>query len=268
MTSPQRCVTACDPNPDTRIGAWETDSAGSVVFAGGEVTTIGGQSVARRAMLDPTTGAVVGSWNPNPDNVVRAIDFAGSRVYVAGEFTQIGGQAHARLAAFDVGYPTNAAPTLTVTSGGNAVTDGATLNVAHNSTLNGLALQIDVGDADGDTVTLTGSVSNIGTTGILASEFNHSAAAPYVVYPATGVFDAPNVTHLVTLNLDDGKGGTASLTFIIQVAGSTMGGGSGDSGSGGGSGGGGCTTGGESGIWLLAALMGFMGLVWLRRRTA
>ncbi|MCA8910274.1 MAG: hypothetical protein KDB82_01105 [Planctomycetes bacterium] len=261
-------TTGWDIAADERVWAWSSDTTNSRLFIGGGFTTINGQACDRLCMVDPNTGALDTSWLPNPDGFVRAIDFAGSRVYIAGEFTQIGGQAHMRLAAFDIGYPTNAAPTLTVTSGGNPITDGATLNVAHNSTLNGLALQIDVADADGDTVALAGSVSNVGTTGILASEFNHSASAPYVVYPATGVFDAPNTTHTVTLNIDDGKGGTASLTFDIQVAGTGMGSGSGDSGSGGGSGGGGCTTGSESGIWLLAALMGFMGLVWLRRRTA
>ncbi|MCF6228490.1 MAG: hypothetical protein L3J82_07525, partial [Planctomycetes bacterium] len=210
-----------DPNPDQRIWAWETDPADSVLFAGGQFTSIGGQSYARLAMLDPLTGSAVGSWNPAPDATVHAIHFAGNRLYVAGEFTTIGGQSHARLAAFDVVFPMNAIPTVTVTSSGFSVAPNDIITVAHNSTLSMLDLRVDVADADGDNVGLVGSVSNIGTTGILAGEFNNVATAPYSVAPTTGVFDDPGVIHTVTLSVDDGKGGTASFTFQIQVGASS-----------------------------------------------
>ncbi|MHC4840706.1 MAG: Kelch repeat-containing protein [Planctomycetota bacterium] len=254
-------VTPFDPNPDMRIWAWETDPADSVLFAGGEFNNIGGQSYARLAMLDPSTGAAVGSWNPAPDAAVRAIHFAGNRLYVAGEFTTIGGQSRARLAAFDVVFPTNAIPTVTVTSLGSPVSPNDTINVVHTSTLNMLNLRIDVTDTDGDNVGLVGSVSDIGTTGILTGEFNNAATAPYSVTPTTGAFNDGGVLHTITLSIDDGKGGTALFTFHIQV-------GTSSDGAGGGSGGGagGCASGSESGIWLLLGLLTLVGGAAYRRQ--
>lgn len=77
----------------------------TVVYAGGDFGSIGGQARSYLAGLDPTTGAAT-SWNPNPNNRVITIHAVGStllRVYTGGYFTNIGGQPRNRIAALTAG---------------------------------------------------------------------------------------------------------------------------------------------------------------------
>jgi hypothetical protein len=143
--------------------------------------------------------------------------------------------------------PANNLPAISVASNGAAVSGGGTLTAPLGSTLAGLGLQIDVTDADGDTVALTGTVGNAGTSGMLESEFSNSAAAPFALTPTSGSFGAL-VTHAVSLQADDGRGGTATFNFTIVVDAGT-GGGQFTGGARGG-GGAGCTAGAGSLAWL------------------
>jgi hypothetical protein len=53
------------------------------------------------AAIDTGTGALVSSWNPNPDGDVTTLALAGSNLYVGGAFFQIGGATRSALAAVD-----------------------------------------------------------------------------------------------------------------------------------------------------------------------
>lgn len=124
-----------------------------------------------------------------------------------------------RVIRFTPYTPPNNAPAISVNSAQGGVSSGGTLHVAHNSDLAALALNIAVTDADSDTVTLAGSVSNIMLTGIANAEFSSPAVqAPYTLVPASGRFVHAGVTHLVTLAADDGNGGSTQFTFSIVVA--------------------------------------------------
>lgn len=116
-----------------------------------------------------------------------------------------------------VGTAPNTAPTITVASGGSSVNNAGVLNVSYGDSLASLSLAITADDAQGDSVTLAGSVSNTSGTGILNSEFSNSAATPYTLNPGTGTFNQGSVTHVVTLNADDGNGGASSFSFSIVV---------------------------------------------------
>jgi hypothetical protein len=74
--------------------------SGSTVYAGGTFASIGGQSRAGLAALDPLTGNAM-AWNPSANGGVSALAVSGSTVYAGGTFTAVGGQPRKRLAALD-----------------------------------------------------------------------------------------------------------------------------------------------------------------------
>jgi hypothetical protein len=81
--------------------------AGDKVYIGGQFTAVNGSIASLRrerrnlAALDATTGLDRG-WDPDADNVVRALAIMGDTVFAGGEFTTVNrGVARQRLAAFD-----------------------------------------------------------------------------------------------------------------------------------------------------------------------
>ncbi|MDQ3020306.1 MAG: hypothetical protein M3R36_07020, partial [Bacteroidota bacterium] len=72
--------------------------SGSDVYAGGDFTTIGGQTRNRIAKLNNTNGNADATWNPNANGTVPSITVSGSDVYVGGGFTIIGGQTRNNIA--------------------------------------------------------------------------------------------------------------------------------------------------------------------------
>jgi hypothetical protein len=73
---------------------------GGTLYLGGSFTAVNGTTRNRLAACDAATGNLLG-WNPNANNVVRALKVspAGTRVYVGGDFSAVGGAARSRVAA-------------------------------------------------------------------------------------------------------------------------------------------------------------------------
>lgn len=116
--------------------------------------------------------------------------------------------------------PANSAPAITVTQNGNTVPANGNVLVAPNATMASLALQITVNDANADPVRLSGSVSNVSTQGINASEFSSGGylAVSYNLTPASGVFNQAATVHQVVLSADDTKWlGASQFRFNIVV---------------------------------------------------
>ena len=76
--------------------------SGSTVYAGGQFTSIGGQTRNHIVALDAGSGLATG-WDPNANSNVDALVVSGSTVYAAGWFTTIGGQTRKNIAALDAG---------------------------------------------------------------------------------------------------------------------------------------------------------------------
>ena len=74
--------------------------AASTVYAGGNFTSIDGQSRNFLAALDAGTGFAT-AWDPAPDNGVSGLAVSGSTVYVTGYYFNIGGQPRTLFAAVD-----------------------------------------------------------------------------------------------------------------------------------------------------------------------
>ena len=73
---------------------------GGTIYLGGSFTQVNNTTRNRLAACNATTGALL-PWNPNANNVVRALKVspAGTRVYVGGDFSAVGGAARSRVAA-------------------------------------------------------------------------------------------------------------------------------------------------------------------------
>jgi hypothetical protein len=91
--------------------------AGSIVYAGGVFTTIGGQARNNIAALSETDGTAT-TWDPNPNSEVAALAVSGQLVYVGGFFTTIGGQTRNKIAALNAsdGTATSWDPDATATA--------------------------------------------------------------------------------------------------------------------------------------------------------
>jgi hypothetical protein len=96
-------ATAWDPNASGGSGAsivFALAVSEPTVYAGGEFTSIGGQTRNYIAALDATTGLAT-AWDPNASGWVDVLEVSGSTVYAGGAFTDIGGQTRNNIAAVD-----------------------------------------------------------------------------------------------------------------------------------------------------------------------
>ncbi len=100
----QPSVVSANPanfTPQLPIGSYATHAlrqVGGTMYAGGQFSTIGGQSRSNIAAFSATTGALT-SFSPNFNGVVWAIeDLGGGRLAVGGEFTTVNGVARRGLA--------------------------------------------------------------------------------------------------------------------------------------------------------------------------
>ncbi len=82
-------VTSWDPNPNNDV--LDLVVSGSTVYVGGGFTSIGGESRARIAAIDATTGLAT-SWDPGSNGNVQQLAVAGGFVYAFSPFANfIGG---------------------------------------------------------------------------------------------------------------------------------------------------------------------------------
>ena len=97
-------ATAWNPGANSRAKALAVATAGipgdEVIYAGGQFTSVGGQTRNRIAAID-AAGAVT-AWDPNANNFeVSALEVSGSSVVAAGDFTSIGGAPRSYIASLD-----------------------------------------------------------------------------------------------------------------------------------------------------------------------
>ena len=141
------------PSTNAEVVSIVASPDGSRLYVGGSFTsisnTIGTTTTTttrnRMAALNPSTGAVITTFNPNPDAKVSAIAATNSTVYFGGSFGNVGPFAtrkpRSRLAAYSAGAQLNWAPAaaggvvkaLTVTPDGSKVIAGGQFTTMNGS---------------------------------------------------------------------------------------------------------------------------------------
>ena len=93
-------LTAWDPAP---AGDRATDvlATPSRIYISGFFGSIGGTPARGVAVVDPTTGALDGTFDPQLDGPVRAMWLDGSRLFVGGDFSTASGENHVHIASLD-----------------------------------------------------------------------------------------------------------------------------------------------------------------------
>lgn len=139
-------VDAFDPNVEGGVNSSGGVRAllldGGTLYAGGLLTSVGGQSRMGLAAVRTTDGTVVDTFDPNVDGSVYALARDGAILYVGGGLTSVGGQARSGLAA------------VRMTDG--AVVDGFDPNVT------GFAMSVDALVLDGPTLYVGGRFVSVG----------------------------------------------------------------------------------------------------------
>ena len=184
--------------------------------AGGEAVVITGTNLANATSV--TVGGAAATINTNTATQIDITTPAGTAGAVDVVVTTAGGT-DTSVGGFTYQTPANPAPTFTVMGGGGAITSGGTLNVVQGSAVSAANIQITVNDAStGDSLTLTAAITNIGTTGIVQTEFEGNSTSPTAINanPTTGTFDTVT-THAVTLTANDGVNTPVNFTFDIVV---------------------------------------------------
>ena len=92
-------ISSWAPSTNGTVLAIAASPDNSRLYIGGQFTSVNGQTRNRVAALDPTTGAVVGSFRPNADASVYAIAASNSTVYFGGLLSQVNGIARSKVAA-------------------------------------------------------------------------------------------------------------------------------------------------------------------------
>jgi PKD repeat protein len=91
--------TSFAPVIDGQVKALAASPDGKRLYIGGAFTKVNGVNKYRLAALDPTTGALVTSWNPGTNATVNAIAAVGPTVYIGGVFSSIGKDTRPKAAA-------------------------------------------------------------------------------------------------------------------------------------------------------------------------
>jgi hypothetical protein len=155
---------AWNPNANSLVMTLWFDPLASLVYAGGQFTSIDGQTRNRIAALDASSGHAT-AWRPEREQPGVRDHGGGGTVYAGGLFTTIGGQSRSRIAALDAG------------------TGLATAwNPNASTTVNALALSGSVVYAGGDFLSIGGQnrsrVAALDVATGLASAWNRARLAP------------------------------------------------------------------------------------------
>lgn len=99
--------------PDGTVAPWSPDpndtvfkviQAGNYLFVAGAFSMIDSQPIARLAAFDVQVDQSLdlNTWNPNPNDTIKALAFSGNTLYLGGNFTNISSGTRTRLAAYDI----------------------------------------------------------------------------------------------------------------------------------------------------------------------
>ncbi|MCU1527461.1 MAG: hypothetical protein JWP75_1224 [Frondihabitans sp.] len=92
-------ITTFNPQLNGQVKAVALSPDNSVLYVGGQFTTVNGTAAYRIAALNPTTGALIKTFSVAPNATVNAIATSGSTVYFGGNFSGVGSSVRTYAAA-------------------------------------------------------------------------------------------------------------------------------------------------------------------------
>ncbi|MEA2147260.1 MAG: trimeric autotransporter adhesin, partial [Solirubrobacteraceae bacterium] len=92
--------TGFDPSPNGPVRGLLAKPSGSL-YVGGDFGIIASTARNGAAALDPSTGAIVSGFDPNPDASAYTFAVSGSHLFMGGGFDMVGGLARSNLAALN-----------------------------------------------------------------------------------------------------------------------------------------------------------------------
>lgn len=100
-TANGRLVTTFDPDANNVVKTLALKSDGSVLFLGGQFTTVDGTARNRLAAVNTNDGSLVSGFDPNSGGEVQSLAITGDDtiLYLGGDFTTVGGTTRNNLAA-------------------------------------------------------------------------------------------------------------------------------------------------------------------------
>ncbi|CUR58560.1 putative LamG domain protein jellyroll fold domain protein [metagenome] len=143
-------ITTFNANANGRVSSMSMSPDGTRLYIAGSFTTVGGVTRNRVAAVNPTTGALITSFNANVGSTVNAVAASSSAVYIGGAFTRVGGVTKSYLAsvnpttgALNTGFNTvmGRRPDLICTPGGFGCNDTGV--VTYNPTVTVIAVTPD-----------------------------------------------------------------------------------------------------------------------------
>ncbi|MCU1478501.1 MAG: hypothetical protein JWQ64_3194 [Subtercola sp.] len=135
--------TAFAPVLNGQVKAVTASPDGSRIYIGGQFTTVNGVNRYRIAALDPTTGAVITSFNAGTNASVNALAASNSTVFLGGAFSSIGSSVRNKVGAvtaatgattaFDPSALGGSVNALVVSPDGTKVVVGGSFTTLHGS---------------------------------------------------------------------------------------------------------------------------------------
>ena len=87
------------PTFNGQIQSLAASPDGTRLYAAGDFTNVNGTNKYRAVALNPTSGAVIGSFSPGFNSRTKAVIATNDTVYFGGSFTNVSGVTRTRLAA-------------------------------------------------------------------------------------------------------------------------------------------------------------------------
>lgn len=197
-------LSTLDPSSEARVRVLKQVSSTDPLFVGGDFISVGGGERHSLAALDTATGAAT-AWNPDVNNIVRAIVPSAKAVYIGGDFSAVGGRARNHFAAIDpvtaqsvAGWDANVDNTVNT-----MVLDGTTLYLGGAFTHVGSDTRNRLAAFDTASIALTSWAPSVDNGSVKAMAlFNDEAPTVYI----GGDFTSVNGTTRNRLAAVDGDG--------------------------------------------------------------
>ncbi|GAA5227772.1 LamG-like jellyroll fold domain-containing protein [Paeniglutamicibacter antarcticus] len=192
-------INSFSPSFNGQVLSLAASPDGSRLYAGGDFTTMNGESALRMVALEPDTGQRIADFDPQPSNSVRTMVATESTVYFGGSFFRVGSAWREQLAAVRASDATLLALRPVVTGG-----RVDTLSLSPDGSKLAVGGQFD---------TVNGTKGNSSALAVVRADTGEKMAYPASAYVRNGVGGDGSITSIAS---DDSTFYASGFTFGRQ----------------------------------------------------